>query len=104
MAYTTAEKLYKYKDVLRIDSSNTANDDFIISLINALPGFIEVQTGYPEALQDNEPLIETVSGFIMRVWYYADHADDVKLQRTIDNLLKAITLKANTINRAGAGN
>lgn len=101
---TIAEKVYKYKEVLRIDQSNTANDELITSLVKALPGYIEVQTGYPEAQQDNEPLVDTVSGFIMRVWYYADHADDVKLQRTIDSLLKAITLKANTIHRAEVDN
>lgn len=99
---TTAEKLYKAKDILRIDQSNTANDELIVSLITALPGYIEVQTGLTEAEQESEPLAWTVSGFILRVWYYADHADDVKLQRTIDSLLKAITLKANALHRAAA--
>ena len=43
--------------------------------------------------QETEPLVDTVSGFLLTLWYYSDHTDDVKLQRTIDNLLKCITLK-----------
>lgn len=97
---TNAERLYKAKNALRVD--NNENDEIIAALCEAFPSYIEVTTGYPIAQQDNEPLIMTVFDFIMRVWYYADHADDVKLSRTIDNLLKCITLKANAVNRAAA--
>lgn len=79
------------KDVLRID--NDANDVLIISLIEAVPGYIEVTTGMSEAQQLTEPLAKTVAGFILLLWYYADHSDDEKLQRTIDSLLKCITFK-----------
>ena len=86
--------LQEAKDVLRIDT--TDNDDLIESLIAALPGYIELTTGLREANQAAEPLVKTVSGFIIMLWYYADHTDDMKLNRTIDSLLKAITLKART--------
>lgn len=82
------------KEVLRIEQTNTANDELILSLVQALPSYIEVTTGMKEADQANEPLVNTVSGFILKLWYFADHADDIKLQRTIDSLLKCITLKA----------
>lgn len=99
MAFTLQEA----KDVLRVD--NTENDVLIQSLISSLPGYIEVTTGMAAEQQDNEPLVKTVSGFILRLWYYADHADDIKLQRTIDSLLKCITLKARSNAAAeGAGN
>lgn len=88
------------KNDLRVDGSD--NDIIILSLCEALPDYIELQTGMSKQDQINEPLVDTVCGFIIRVWYYADKADDVKLQRTIDNLLKCITLKANAINRAAA--
>ena len=88
------------KNDLRVDG--TDNDDIIVALVNALPNYIEVQTGMSINDQAAEPLVDVVCGFIIRVWYYADHADDVKLSRTIDNLLKCITLKANAINRAAA--
>lgn len=87
--------LTEAKAVLRVDT--TYNDDLITSLLAALPGYIELTTGMKEADQATEPLVKTVSGFILMLWYYSDHVDDVKLQRTIDSLLKAITLKARPI-------
>lgn len=86
--------LQEAKDVLRVDVDY--NDDIINSLLAALPGYIELTTGLTEANQAAEPLVKTVSGFILMLWYYSDHADDEKLNRTIDSLLKAITLKART--------
>lgn len=79
-------------NILRVDVGN--NDELIQSLIGAVPDYIEVTTGMSKEQQEGEPLVNTVSGFLLTLWYYADHADDVKLQRTIDNLLKCITLKA----------
>lgn len=79
-------------NILRVDVGN--NDELIQSLIGAVPDYIEVTTGMNKEQQEGEPLVDTVSGFLLTLWYYADHADDVKLQRTIDNLLKCITLKA----------
>ena len=51
-------------------------------------------TGMSEADQMTEPLVKVVSGFLLTQWYYSDHADDQSLTRTINSLLKAITLKA----------
>ena len=79
-------------NILHVDAGN--NDQLIRSLIEASPGYIETATGYPEGLQDDEPLCQTVSGFLLTLWYYSDHADDMKLQRTIDNLLKCLKIKA----------
>lgn len=82
-------------NVLHVDEGN--NDELIYSLIEALPGYIRVTTGMSEADQASEPLCQTVSGFLLTQWYYADHADDQALTRTINALLKAITLKAREI-------
>lgn len=78
-------------NVLRLDSG--ANDALVGSLLDAIPEYIEVTTGMSVEQQETEPLVDTVSGFLLTLWYYSDHTDDVKLQRTIDNLLKCITLK-----------
>lgn len=78
-------------NILHIDRG--ANDDLVTSLICAIPDYIETATGMGYTQQEIEPLVTTVSGFILTLWYYADHADDTKLQRTIDSLLKCITLK-----------
>lgn len=87
--------LAEAKDVLRIDT--TDNDALITSLIEAVPGYIEVTTGMSEEQQETEPLVKTVAGFLLLLWYYADHSDDEKLQRTIDSLLKCITFKVQAI-------
>lgn len=79
-------------NVLHVDIGN--NDDLIESLLEALPSYIEVATGLTEIQQEQEPLVATVSGFILTQWYYADHADDQALTRTIDSLLKALTIRA----------
>ena len=82
-------------DVLHVDQGD--NDTLIYSLIEALPGYIEMATGMSEEDQLNEPLVKVVSGFLLTQWYYSDHADDQSLTRTINSLLKAITPKAKEI-------
>ena len=79
-------------NVLHVDEGN--NDELISSLVEALPSYIEVTTGLSEDYQYQEPLVETVSGLLLTQWYYSDHADDQSLTRTINALLKAITLRA----------
>lgn len=78
-------------NILHVDEGN--NDALINSLIDAMPDYIEVTTGMSKEQQIQEPLVDTVSGFLLTLWYYSDHSDDMKLQRTIDNLLKCITLE-----------
>jgi hypothetical protein len=80
------------RDVLRVDAG--ANDELILALVWALPEYIEVVTGLKPELQQTEPLVKTVEKFILTLWYFADKADDTSLNRTIDNLLRAITVKA----------
>lgn len=79
-------------NVLHVDQGN--NDDLINSLLLALPDYIAVATGLSPLYQSAEPLVKTVSGLLLTQWYYADHADDQALTRTINALLKAISLKA----------
>lgn len=78
-------------NILRVDEGN--NDELIQSLVDAIPDYIEITTGMKKEQQEEEPLVKTASNFILTLWYFSDHSDDVKLQRTIDNLLKCITLK-----------
>ena len=79
-------------NVLHVDQG--ANDELINALIIAIPDYIEVTTGLSVEDQLTETLVNTVSGFLLTQWYYADHADDQSLTRTIDALLKAITIRA----------
>ena len=84
-------------NVLHVDEG--ANDELIGSLVSAIPDYIEVATGYPAVEQSSEPLVRVVAGFLLTQWYYADHADDQALTRTINALLKSITIKAREYNR-----
>ncbi len=79
-------------NVLHVDQGS--NDTLISSLLAALPSYIETTTGLETSDQSSEPLVQTVSGFLLTQWYYADHADDQSLTRTINALLKAISLRA----------
>ena len=83
-------------DVLRVNQGD--NDDLISSLLDAIPDYISVTTGLLPIHQATEPLVDTVSGFLLKLWYYGDHADDQALKRTIDCLLKAIAIKARDYN------
>lgn len=82
-------------DVLRVNPGD--NDALITSLLDAIPNYIEVTTGMTVSSQGEEPLVDTVSGFLLKLWYFGDHADDVALKRTIDSLLKVITIKARDV-------
>ena len=83
--------LNEAREFLRIDG--TENDNIINALLDAIPEYIKVTTGMTTPQQSTEPLINTVSRFILQLWYNAEQSESEKLQRTIDSLLKAITLK-----------
>jgi len=79
-------------NVLHVDTG--VNDALILGLIEAIPNYIETTTGLSITNQSKEPLVETVSNFLLTQWYYADHADDQALTRTINSLLKCIAIRA----------
>ena len=83
-------------NVLHVNEGD--NDELIESLIDALPDYIELCTGLRIVNQSAEPLVDVVGGFLLTQWYYADHADDQALTRTIDALLKALSVKAREYN------
>ena len=78
--------------ILRVDPGD--NDDLINALLDAIPDYIETTTGLAVGYQSAEPLVKTVSGLLLTQWYYADHADDQALTRTINSLLKALSIRA----------
>lgn len=80
------------REWLRIDS--TDNDAIISGLLAAVPDYIEIATGLTPTDQAIEPLADTVTKFLLTLWYNAEQAEAERLQRTIDGLLKALTVKA----------
>ena len=80
------------RETLRLDGAD--NDEIILSLLDAIPDYIELTTGMSKANQVDQPLVMTVSKFILQLWYNAEGTDAEALQRTIDGLLKTISLIA----------
>lgn len=80
------------REWLRLDG--TDNDVIIQSLLDAVPGYIEVTTGMSAEHQVSTPLAKAASKFILQLWYNAEQSEVEKLERTIDNLLKALTVQA----------
>ena len=89
---TLYTQVSKAREWLRIDG--TDNDEIIQGLIDAVPGYIEITTGMTPEAQDVEPLAETAAKFILLLWYNAEQSEAERLQRCIDNLLKALAPKA----------
>lgn len=81
-------------NILHVDYEDSDTASLVSALVEALPSYIETTTGLAEENQGAEPLVATVEGFLLTLWYYADHADDQALNRTIETLLKAITIRA----------
>ena len=84
--------LSKACNILHVDQGN--NDELIKALVEAIPSYIETATGLSVIYQDEEPLVDVVGGLLLTQWYYSDHADDQSLTRTINALLKAISVIA----------
>ena len=87
----------KAREWLRVDGDG--NDDVIKGLLAAAPDYIEVATGINADEQKAEPLAETVTKFLLILWYHSGQMDAERLQRTIDSLLKAYLDKSNNFLR-----
>ena len=84
--------LEQAREVLRLDTND--NDAIITALLAAVPDYIELCTGVTAEQQATEPLADTVTKFLLILWYHAERVDADKVQRTIDSLLKTLQLKA----------
>lgn len=85
MLITTQEA----RDWLRLDNSD--NDVNIEGLIESAEEYITLTTGMSADMQELSPLAKTACKFLLTLWYDPEQADSDKLQRSIDNLLKALS-------------
>lgn len=76
------------REWLRLD--NTDNDAVIAGLIEGAAQYITIATGLTVEDQAASPLAKTATKFLLSLWYDPTQADTDKLQRSIDNLLKAV--------------
>ena len=77
------------RDWLRLDNSD--NDVNIAGLIESAEEYITLTTGMSAEAQAQSPLAKTACKFLLTLWYDPEMADSDKLQRSIDNLLKALS-------------
>lgn len=77
------------RDWLRLDNSD--NDVNIEGLIESAEEYITLTTGMSASMQELSPLAKTACKFLLSLWYDPEQADSDKLQRSIDNLLKALS-------------
>ena len=86
MALITTEEAREW---LRLD--NTDNDAVITGLITSAEEYITLTTGMSAEAQETSPLAKTTCKFLLSLWYDPEQSDSEKLQRSIDNLLKALS-------------
>lgn len=85
MVLTTSEA----REWLRLDNGD--NDAILEGLISSAVEYIELTTGLDETAQEKSPLAKTATKFLLSLWYDPTQVDTDKLQRSIDNLLKALS-------------
>lgn len=85
MVLTTSEA----RDWLRLDNGD--NDAILAGLISSAAEYIELTTGLDETAQEKSQLAKTATKFLLSLWYDPTQVDTDKLQRSIDNLLKALS-------------
>lgn len=77
------------REWLRLDNSD--NDAVIEGLITSATEYIAIATGLDAKAQAESPLAQTATKFLLSLWYDPTQTDTDRLQRSIDNLLKAVT-------------
>ena len=80
--------LEEAKRILRVDGSY--NDATIQGIIESLPGLVESQTGLSPIAQERNPVVKQLYHMYLRQLYFG--VDDVRLERSIESLLKIISL------------
>ncbi|WP_144466150.1 head-tail connector protein [Bacillus nitratireducens] len=83
------------RDALRVDGED--NDMIIIPLLESIPSYLEVTTGRTWEDTPVHPLAQTVTKFLLQLWYDPQDQDSERLKRTIDNLLTALTVLGRTM-------
>lgn len=96
-------EVYEAFEALRTEQ-NLGNETIVIGLLQAIPSYIETNTGIKDAAGAAQtfPLVKTLAKFLLCLWYNPDGTDAVQLQVVINNLLKTLKAMANDINAAGA--
>ena len=87
----------KAREWLRVSTTDT--DDHIMGLLSAVPDYIYTASGVTADQQENEPLAEIITMFLLMMWYDAASTETERYLRTVDNLLKTLTAKVRGNNK-----
>ena len=81
------------REALRVDGEE--NDAIIESLVVSIPYYLEATTG-TDWMSDSDvhPLAKTTAKFLLQLWFDPQTQDQVRVQRTIDNLLVTLSVIA----------
>lgn len=79
-------------NTLRLENDDEETKEIVSGLLNAVPLYIEQSTGMSEAEQSDCPVVDTLTGFLLRLWYYPEGTDTDRIRKVIDDLLKSVTL------------
>ena len=77
-------------DILGLDNDSYLVDSLVIPLVDSLPSHIEKTTGLTIEEQEKEPLVFTLSSFLIQLWFNAEETQSYRLQRVIDSLTATI--------------
>ena len=77
-------------DILGLDNDSYLVDSLVIPLVDILPSHIEKTTGLTIEEQEKEPLVFTLSSFLIQLWFNAEDTQSYRLQRVIDSLTATI--------------
>ena len=77
-------------DILGLDNDSYLVDALVIPLVDSLPSHIEKTTGLTIEEQEKEPLVFTLSSFLIQLWFNAEDTQSYRLQRVIDSLTSTI--------------
>lgn len=77
-------------DILGLDNDSYLIDSLVRPLVGSLPSHIEKTTGLTYNEQIQEPLIFTLSSFLVQLWFNAEDTQSFRLQRVIDSLTATI--------------
>ena len=77
-------------DILGLDSDSYLIDSLVVPLVESLSSQIEKTTGLTIEEQEKEPLVFTLSSFLIQLWFNAEDTQSYRLQRVIDSLTSTI--------------
>lgn len=83
---TNIINLEEAKNILRVDFNE---DDILIqTLIDTIPEYLENKTGKSWNDEPINPLVKTLSKFLLQCWY---EESTPQLEKTIDNIISTLT-------------